>query len=200
MLLRAEGSDAVVTRRRTGAADLPLPLRRVGSLTIVGAVLRWRHAADRWHLTVEGAGHTSALASPTGRAAKRLAEATGREAKTIHRLLEFKPGEGFGRNETNPIDADLIVIDEASMLDLLLAYHLLRAIGSDSHLLLVGDIDQLPSVGAGDVLRDLIESGVAAVVRLETIFRQAAGSLTASMAPARRRVRSRRIRAAFDMP
>jgi len=127
--------------------------------------------------TLDATGHSYALASPTGRAAKRLTEATGREAKTIHRLLEFKPGEGFGRNENNPIDADLIVIDEASMLDLVLAYNLLRAVGSDSHLLLVGDIDQLPSVGAGDVLRDLIASDVAAVVRLETIFRQAAGSL-----------------------
>ncbi len=127
--------------------------------------------------TMDAGGHTYVLASPTGRAAKRLTEATGREAKTIHRLLEFKPGEGFSRNEHNPIDADLIVIDEASMLDLVLAYNLLRAIGSDSHLLLVGDIDQLPSVGAGDVLRDLIASDVAAVVRLETIFRQAAGSL-----------------------
>ncbi len=127
--------------------------------------------------TLDATGHTYTLASPTGRAAKRLTEATGREAKTIHRLLEFKPGEGFGRNENNPIDADLIVIDEASMLDLVLAYNLLRAIGSDSHLLLVGDIDQLPSVGAGDVLRDLIASDVAAVVRLETIFRQAANSL-----------------------
>ena len=127
--------------------------------------------------TLDASGHTYALASPTGRAAKRLTEATGREAKTIHRLLEFKPGEGFGRNENNPINADLIVIDEASMLDLVLAYSLLRAIGSDSHLLLVGDIDQLPSVGAGDVLRDLIASDVAAVVRLETIFRQAANSL-----------------------
>ena len=127
--------------------------------------------------TLDATGRTYALASPTGRAAKRLTEATGREAKTIHRLLEFKPGEGFGRNENNPVDADLIVIDEASMLDLVLAYNLLRAIGSDSHLLLVGDIDQLPSVGAGDVLRDLIASDVAAVVRLETIFRQAANSL-----------------------
>ena len=126
---------------------------------------------------LDSAGHTYALASPTGRAAKRLTEATGRAAKTIHRLLEFKPGEGFARNEKNPIDADLIVIDEASMLDLVLAYNLLRAIGPDSHLLLVGDVDQLPSVGAGDVLRDLIASGVAAVVRLETIFRQAANSL-----------------------
>lgn len=120
---------------------------------------------------------TYALASPTGRAAKRLAEATGREAKTIHRLLEFNPGEGFGRSEENPINADMIVIDEASMLDLVLANNLLKAIGPDSHLLLVGDIDQLPSVGAGDVLADLIDSGVTAVVRLQTIFRQAANSL-----------------------
>lgn len=119
---------------------------------------------------------TYALASPTGRAAKRLAEATGREAKTIHRLLEFNPGEGFGRNEHNPLNADMIVIDEASMLDLMLANNLLKAISPDSHLLLVGDIDQLPSVGAGDVLADLIDSGVTAVVRLQTIFRQAADS------------------------
>ena len=122
-------------------------------------------------------GHTYALASPTGRAAKRLTEATDREAKTVHRLLGFNPGEGFGQNEDNPIDADLIVIDEASMLDLILAYNLLKAIGPDSHLLLVGDIDQLPSVGAGDVLADLIDSGKTAVVRLQTIFRQAADSL-----------------------
>lgn len=122
-------------------------------------------------------GHTYLLASPTGRAAKRLAEATGRDARTIHRLLEFKPGEGFGRHEGNPLDVDQIIIDEASMLDLVLAHNLLKAIGPDSHLLLVGDVDQLPSVGAGDVLRDLMESGVTAVVRLQTIFRQAAGSL-----------------------
>ena len=122
-------------------------------------------------------GFKTLLASPTGRAAKRLAEATGREAKTIHRLLEFKPAEGFARNEANQLDADLIIIDETSMLDLVLANNLLKAVGSDTHLLLVGDVDQLPSVGAGDVLRDLIGSGVTAVVRLETIFRQAAGSL-----------------------
>lgn len=120
---------------------------------------------------------TYALASPTGRAAKRLAEATGREAKTIHRLLEFKPGEGFSRNKEYPLDVDMVVIDEASMLDLMLANSLLKAIAPDTHLLLVGDIDQLPSVGAGDVLGDLIVSGVTAVVRLQTIFRQAAGSL-----------------------
>ncbi|MCP4363238.1 MAG: ATP-dependent RecD-like DNA helicase [Chloroflexi bacterium] len=127
-------------------------------------------------------GLTCALASPTGRAAKRLAEATGREAKTVHRLLEFNPGEGFGRHEHNPLNADLIVIDEASMLDLVLTNNLLKAIGPDSHLLLVGDIDQLPSVGAGDVLRDLIDSGVTAVIRLQTIFRQAADSLIISNA------------------
>jgi exodeoxyribonuclease V alpha subunit len=126
---------------------------------------------------LERRGYTTALASPTGRAAKRLAEATGRPAKTIHRLLEFKPGEGFGRHEENPIEADIVVIDETSMLDLILANSLLKAISLDSHLLLVGDVDQLPSVGAGDVLRDLIDSGTTAVIRLETIFRQAADSL-----------------------
>jgi exodeoxyribonuclease V alpha subunit len=121
--------------------------------------------------------HSYVLASPTGRAAKRLAEATGRAAKTIHRLLEFNPGEGFGRHENNPLDADMVIIDEASMLDLMLTNNLLKAISPDSHLLLVGDVDQLPSVGAGDVLRDLIASGVSPVIRLQTIFRQAAGSL-----------------------
>jgi exodeoxyribonuclease V alpha subunit len=122
-------------------------------------------------------GCSYALASPTGRAAKRLAEATGRPAKTLHRLLEFQPGTGFGRHEDNPLPVDMLVIDEASMLDLVLFNNLLKAANLDSHLLLVGDIDQLPSVGAGDVLRDVIDSGVAAVVRLQTIFRQAAGSL-----------------------
>ncbi len=120
---------------------------------------------------------TYALASPTGRAAKRLSEATGREAKTVHRLLEYNPGEGFGRDDYNPVEADMIIIDEASMLDLALANNLFKAIRPDSHVLLVGDIDQLPSVGAGDVLGDLINSGVTAVIRLQTIFRQAGGSL-----------------------
>jgi exodeoxyribonuclease V alpha subunit len=120
-----------------------------------------------------------ALAAPTGRAAKRLAEATAREAKTIHRLLEFKPQKGiqFQRNEANPLDADMVIVDEASMLDLLLTNHLLKAIHPESHLLLVGDVDQLPSVGAGNVLNDVIESGTTAVVRLTEIFRQAEGSL-----------------------
>ena len=142
------------------------------------------------------------LAAPTGRAAKRLAETTGREAKTLHRLLEFKPAEGmtFHHNDENPLEGDLLIVDEASMLDLVLTNHLLKAIPPGMHLLLVGDIDQLPSVGAGNVLKDLIaaieKSGdegstvepsstswtsalgahQAAVVRLQTIFRQVAGS------------------------
>ncbi|MGD8624223.1 MAG: ATP-dependent RecD-like DNA helicase [Anaerolineae bacterium] len=128
---------------------------------------------------LEAKGYSYALAAPTGRAAKRLAEATGREAKTIHRLLEFKPQQGFQfqRNEENPLEADMVIVDEASMLDLLLTNHLLKAVHPESHLLLVGDVDQLPSVGAGNVLRDVIDSDAAAVVRLEEIFRQAEGSL-----------------------
>ena len=117
-----------------------------------------------------------ALASPTGRAAKRLSEATGHPASTIHRLLEFSPVEGFKHNDENPLDLDFLVVDEASMLDLLLTNHLLKAVRPGTHVLFVGDVDQLPSVGAGDVLRDLIDSGVAPVTRLNTIFRQAADS------------------------
>ena len=117
-----------------------------------------------------------ALASPTGRAAKRLSEATGRSARTIHRLLEFSPVEGFKHNDENPLDLDFLVVDEASMLDLLLTNNLLKAVRPGTHVLFVGDVDQLPSVGAGDVLRDLIDSEVAAVTRLSVIFRQAAHS------------------------
>lgn len=120
---------------------------------------------------------TFALASPTGRAAKRLSEATGQPAKTIHRLLEYSPAEGFKRNEDDPLDVDMVIVDEASMLDLVLTNNLLKAIDLHSHLLLVGDVDQLPSVGAGDVLRDIIASGVAAVIQLDLIFRQAQDSL-----------------------
>src|SRR5512136_766324 len=117
--------------------------------------------------------HRYALASPTGRAAKRLSQATDRPAKTLHRLLEYSPPEGFKRNAQNPLEVDLLVVDEASMIDLLLMNHVLKAVPLDAHLLLVGDVDQLPSVGAGDVLRDLIASERAAVIRLEVIFRQA---------------------------
>jgi exodeoxyribonuclease V alpha subunit len=114
------------------------------------------------------------LAAPTGRAAKRLAETTGTTAKTLHRLLEFKPtgGEMFARNEANPLDADMIVVDEMSMVDTLLMNHLTKAVDPSSHLLLVGDVDQLPSVGAGHVLRDLIACGAIPTVVLDQIFRQ----------------------------
>ena len=124
---------------------------------------------------LEAAGRRYALAAPTGRAAKRLSEATGRPARTVHRLLEVTGGGGFqfGRNEENPLQVDMVVVDEASMLDLLLTNHLLKAIPPGAHLLLVGDVDQLPSVGAGNVLRDVIDSGAAALARLTTIFRQA---------------------------
>jgi exodeoxyribonuclease V alpha subunit len=117
-----------------------------------------------------------ALASPTGRAAKRLAEATGHPASTIHRLLEYSPVEGFKHHAENPLQLDFLVVDEASMLDLLLANNLLKAVRPGTQMLFVGDVDQLPSVGAGDVLRDMIESGIAPVTRLTTIFRQAADS------------------------
>jgi exodeoxyribonuclease V alpha subunit len=126
--------------------------------------------------SLELARKTYALASPTGRAAKRLSEATGRPASTIHRLLGYKPGEGFKYNADNPLPVDMLVLDEVSMLDLMLAHHLMKALQPGTHLLLVGDIDQLPSVGAGDVLRDIIASGKVPTSRLEAIFRQAAHS------------------------
>lgn len=118
------------------------------------------------------------LAAPTGRAAKRLSETTGEPAQTLHRLLEFAPHQGFKflRDRDNPLDADMIIVDEASMIDLLLMNALLKAVDATSHLLLVGDVDQLPPVGAGNVLRDLIDSGVIPTVALDTIFRQAADS------------------------
>ena len=125
---------------------------------------------------MDSAGKRYALASPTGRAARRLSEATGSSASTIHRLLGFAPGQGFKHNLENPLPVDLVVIDEASMLDLSLGYSLLKAIQPGTHLLLVGDVDQFPSVGAGDVLRDVIASGIAPLTRLSVIFRQAAGS------------------------
>jgi exodeoxyribonuclease V alpha subunit len=125
---------------------------------------------------LEQAGKRYALASPTGRAAKRLSEATGQPASTIHRLLGYSPGEGFKFNADKPLDVDLLVVDETSMLELILANHLLKALQPGMHLLLVGDVDQLPSVGAGDVLRDLIESAIVPVTRLSVIFRQAEGS------------------------
>ncbi|KWT82472.1 SF1B family DNA helicase RecD2 [Candidatus Magnetominusculus xianensis] len=118
------------------------------------------------------------LAAPTGRAAKRMAETTGNDARTIHRLLDFSPKDGaFKRNDKNYLDTDLVVLDEVSMVDTILMHHFLKALPPHCTLILVGDIDQLPSVGAGSVLRDIIDSGVVAVVRLNEIFRQSQRSL-----------------------
>jgi exodeoxyribonuclease V alpha subunit len=119
-----------------------------------------------------------ALAAPTGRAAKRLADQAGAPASTLHRLLEWRPAEGaFSRNATRPLECDLLVVDEASMLDVRLAADLLAALAPATRLVLVGDVDQLPSVGPGRVLRDVIDSGAVPTVRLTEIFRQAATSL-----------------------
>jgi len=139
-----------------------------GKSTIIGSLIQLLRAEHKSVL----------LAAPTGRAAKRLSETTGLEAKTIHRLLEFNPGAGntFLRDRQNPLDADMIIVDEASMIDILLMNHLLRAIEAGSHLLIVGDMDQLPSVGPGSVLHDLIHSQQIPVTRLTTIFRQSEDS------------------------
>ncbi|MDQ4077093.1 MAG: ATP-dependent RecD-like DNA helicase, partial [Chloroflexota bacterium] len=139
-----------------------------GKSTVTGTIIKLLKAKDKSVL----------LAAPTGRAAKRLSEATGEPAQTIHRLLEFKPSSGqqFLRDRFNPLDADLIIVDEASMMDTLLMNNLLKAVAAGSHLLLVGDVDQLPSVGAGNVLRDLLDSGEVPTVTLDTIYRQAEDS------------------------
>lgn len=139
----------------------------VGKTTIVNSILR----------ILAAKGTDILLCAPTGRAAKRMTEATGREARTIHRLLEFDPKAfGFKRNEENPLDCDLLVIDESSMVDVSLMQSLLKAVPSSAALLIVGDIDQLPSVGPGQVLADIIGSGAVPVVRLTEVFRQAAQS------------------------
>ena len=113
------------------------------------------------------------LAAPTGRAAKRMSEATGMESKTIHRLLEFNPKDGYKRNDENPLEGDALIVDECSMIDIILMNNLMKAIPSSMRVVFVGDIDQLPSVGAGNVLRDIIESEKIPVIRLTRIFRQA---------------------------
>lgn len=143
-----------------------------GKTTTINAILKYFEEED---MVVE-------LAAPTGRAAKRMSEATGYAAKTIHRLLELSgiPDEGgrteFERNEQNPLEADVIIVDEMSMVDIYLMHSLLKAIVAGTRLILVGDANQLPSVGPGCVLKDIIESEVFTVVRLEKIFRQAAKS------------------------
>ena len=138
----------------------------VGKTTLVNAIL----------LVLRAKKIRCLLCAPTGRAAKRLGEATGLGAKTIHRLLEFQPGGGFARGPQSPLDCDLLVADETSMIDVPLLSRLLQALPKTAHLLLVGDVDQLPSVGPGMVLGDIIRSGAVPVVRLTEIFRQAAGS------------------------
>lgn len=116
------------------------------------------------------------LAAPTGRASKRMSEATGMEAKTIHRLLEYNPKDGYKRNDENPLEGDALIVDECSMIDIVLMNNLMKAVPCTMRLVLVGDIDQLPSVGAGNVLRDIIDSGRVPVIRLTRIFRQAQSS------------------------
>ena len=125
---------------------------------------------------LQSAGMRILLAAPTGRAAKRMSEATGMEAKTIHRLLEYNPQDGYKRNDENPLEGDALIVDECSMIDIFLMNNLTKALPTTMRLVLVGDIDQLPSVGAGNVLRDIIDSGVIPVVRLTRIFRQAQSS------------------------
>lgn len=126
----------------------------------------------------EAEGRRIALTAPTGRAAKRLSETTGREAKTIHRLLEFSPQEnGFKRNRRNPLEADVVIVDEMSMVDMVLMNRFMQAICPGATLILIGDTDQLPSVGAGNVLRSLIDSGKIPVIKLTEIFRQAQQSM-----------------------
>ena len=137
------------------------------------------------------------LCAPTGRAAKRLTETTGLEAKTIHRLLEIDPATGrFSRAEDNPLECDLLIVDETSMVDVPLMYALLRALPKNAALILVGDVDQLPSVGPGNALRDLIESALVPVVRLTEVFRQAAASRIISSAHLIRQGRMPELRAA----
>ena len=139
----------------------------VGKTTLVNAIL----------LILRAKKVRCLLCAPTGRAAKRLSDTTGVEAKTIHRLLKVNPASGgFTRNEGRPLECDLLVVDEMSMVDVILMNHLLRALPQNASLLLVGDVDQLPSVGPGMVLGSLIDSGVVPVVRLTEIFRQAAHS------------------------
>jgi exodeoxyribonuclease V alpha subunit len=140
----------------------------VGKTTIVNGIIR----------ILEKKGRRILLCAPTGRAAKRMSETTGQEAKTIHRLLEFTPrGMTFERNADHPLEADVLVVDEMSMVDIVLFYNLLKAVPPACQLILVGDVDQLPSVGPGSVLRDSIQSGVVDVVTLTEIFRQAQESL-----------------------
>ena len=152
-ILQAAGSKVLILTGGPGTGK---------TTTTLGIITAFREAGAR-----------ILLAAPTGRAAKRLSEATGMEAKTIHRLLEVKPPEGYQKNEENPLEGDVLILDECSMIDILLMYNLLKAVPDTMTLIMVGDTDQLPSVGPGNVLRDIIDSGSFPVVRLSRIFRQA---------------------------
>lgn len=160
-------ADSQKTAVRTALASKVMVITGgpgVGKTTIVNSILRILAAKSV----------KIALCAPTGRAAKRMSEATGMEAKTIHRLLEVDPRTGgFKRDAANPLDCELLVIDETSMVDVLLIHALLKALPASAALLIVGDVDQLPPVGPGQVLADIIESGAFPVVRLTEVFRQA---------------------------
>ncbi len=170
-LTLATGQRQAVEAALTGQVTVITGGPGTGKTTIVKVLLR----------VLEQQGYRYLLAAPTGRAAKRLSEATAQPAKTIHRLLEFGPAPGgtmgFQRNEEQPLDTDVLIVDEASMIDLLLFNNLLKALRPGTKLILVGDVDQLPPVGAGQVLKDLISSRAVVIARLTEVYRQAAASL-----------------------
>ncbi|MDL2280096.1 AAA family ATPase, partial [Desulfovibrio sp. OttesenSCG-928-G11] len=169
-MLPLELAEEQVQAARTALAEKVLVVTGgpgTGKTTVINAIIRLFEQVKARVL----------LAAPTGRAAKRMAEAAEKEAKTIHRLLEYSPkDDAFARNENNPLACGLLVIDEASMLDTMLMYHLMKAVPLGATLVFVGDVNQLPSVGPGNVLGDIIDSGAVAVVRLTEVFRQAAAS------------------------
>src|SRR6476660_346649 len=166
-LALAESQGVAIRLALTSKVLVMTGVPGVGKTTIVRAILR----------ILSAKGMRLLLCAPTGRAAKRMTEATGFEAKTIHRLLEVDPkGSGFKRGDDNALDCDLLVVDEASMVDVILMQALIKAVPDKAAVLIVGDIDQLPSVGPGQVLADIISSGAVPVVRLTEVFRQAAQS------------------------
>jgi len=167
--LNGEQTDAVLASMNKGVSIITGG-PGTGKTTIVRCILEMFKQQNKKVL----------LCAPTGRASKRLTETSGMEAKTIHRALEMNPADGdgiFHRNENNPLEADVVIVDEVSMVDIALFYHLLKALRSTTRLILVGDKDQLPSVGAGNVLRDLIESKVIHTTHLVNIYRQGEDSL-----------------------